>query len=274
MDVVGTQRHALRPHPDLKRFSGIYALAFSAPALYRAAAALAKTAGCDKTTQLSIAYLVFGLTGVLLWWLTARSPLAPSLQTISAPTRHNLPPSLCNPLIIITAISATIATSIIIGPFGKDADILDDTYSLTYRIILAIGAAFIVPITEELGGRWLLYRGLRPATTNQQTGLSRLATATPAIVISGAAFGLFRYMVAGPARMATTAIIGIILAVAYEWSANLAVPIVAHAFINAQARLTVELGPTGQIIGIAIVAAIALPAFVTLLATHPSRPQT
>ena len=271
---MGSRAHALRPQADLKRLGALYALAFSTPALYRGAAELAKAAGCSKTTQLGVAYFAFGLLGGLVWVLATRSSLAQGLKDIATPIRLGLPSLLCNPLIILAAISATIMTSIVIGPFGKDADILDETHSLTYRLILAIGAAVIVPIAEEVGGRWLLYCGLRPASANDRNGLDRFVATAPAILISGAAFGLFHYMVAGPTRMATTAIIGIILAAAYEWSATLVVPIATHMFINAQARLTADLGPTGRTIGIIMLIALALPAFVALARLHPSRAQT
>jgi len=248
----------------------IYAVAFSAPALYRGTGELAKAVGCSPTTQLILAYGAFGLVGLATWWLTLHSKLAPSMHSIVAPHRHGLPALLCNPMLILASVIAIISTSLIIGPFGKDMATLDDGYSATYRISLILGAALVVPAAEELGGRWLLYRGLRPNNANHLNGLKRLAATAPAILISAAAFGLFHYMVAGPTRMATTALVGIIFAISYEWSGTLAVPLATHIFINARAQLTADLGLTsGRTIAIAAVAAFTVPALMGLAQARP-----
>lgn len=242
----------------------IYAFAFLTPAMYRGASAAAEAFGFDAVAQLTVGYITFGVCGLATWALATGSRWAPTLVPITAPGRSGLPSDLRNPIIIILAASAIITTSMVLGPFGKDAAELADSAGLGHRLILAAGAALVVPVTEEIGGRWLLYRGLRPTRANDLAPLQRLRTTAPAALMSGAAFGLFHYMVAGPTRMAITAIVGVILAVSYEWSGTLAVPIAVHIYINANARLTTEFGSAARYIGIVLVLGLALRAFLAL----------
>lgn len=242
----------------------IYALAFLTPATYRGAAEAAGAFGFDAITQLAVGYITFGASGLATWALVTRSRWAPTIVPITAPSKSGLSSDLLNPLIIIVAVSAIITTSIVLGPFGKDATVLAESAGFGHRLILALGAALVVPVTEEIGGRWLLYRGLRPTHANSLAPRQRLRATAPAALMSGAAFGLFHYMVAGPTRMAISAIVGLILAASYEWSGTLSVPIAIHIYINANARLTTEFGSAARYVGIILVLGLALQAFLAL----------
>jgi len=252
----------------------IYALAFLTPAAYRGAAEAARALGFDAITQLTAGYLAYGASGITTWALVTRSRWAPTIAPITPPTSSGLPNDLRNPLVIIVAVSAIITTSIVVGPFGKDATVLAESAGFGHRLILALGAALVVPVTEEIGGRWLLYRGLRPTHASNLAPRQRLRATAPAALMSGAAFGLFHYMVAGPTRMAITAIVGVIFAVSYEWSGTLSVPIAVHIYINANARLTTEFGSNARYVGIILVLGLALQAFLALARMRDSRGAT
>lgn len=242
----------------------IYALAFLAPAMYRGADTAASGLGLNAVTQLTVSYATYGASGLAVWALVARSRWAPTIADITPPASTRFPNGLRDPLIMICAISSVIATSLVVGPFGKDATQLSESAGVGHRVILLVGAALVVPVTEELGGRWLLYRGLRPAHANSLAPLHRLRATAPAVLVSGAAFGLFHYMVAGPTRMAVTAIVGVILVVSYEWSGTLRVPIAIHVYINANAYLSAEFGSGVRYLGVILVLALGLRAFLAL----------
>ena len=203
-----------RPRADTRRTRltvwTIYALAFLTPALYRGAGVAARGLGLNAASELTVSYLTYAASGLATWALVTRSRWAPTIAPITPPTATAFPNALRNPLIIICAICAVITTSLVVGPFGKDATPLAESAGFGHRLVLLVGAVLIVPVAEELGGRWLLYRGLRPAHADSLAPLQRLRATAPAVLISGAAFGLFHYMVAGPTRMAVTAIVGVI----------------------------------------------------------------
>lgn len=176
-----------------------------------------------------------------------------------------LPPGVRNPLLVIVAVSATMATSVVAGPSGKGAEVLSDSAGLGHRLGLRIGAILVVPIVEELLRRWLLYRGLRPVRADDLHPLRRFRLVLPAALVSSVAYGLFHYMVSSPSRMAVTIVAGLILAASYELSGTLAVPIAVHVFINLQGNLSAEFGDGGRIVAIALIVMISLPMFVSLV---------
>jgi len=256
------------------RIWAIYALAFLTPLMYRGSAEAARALGFGAIAQLTVAYLAFAASGLTTWALVTRSPWAPIIAPITPPATPGLPNDLRNPLILLCAVSAVIATGLFVGPFGKDATSLPESASFAYRLILGMGAALVVPVAEELGGRWLLYRGLRPAHANSLAPRQRFRATAPAMLTSGAAFGLFHYMVAGPTRMAITAIVGVILAASYEWSGTLTVPIAVHIYINANARFTTEFGSEARYLGIILVIGLGLRAITALARIRPRRTET
>jgi hypothetical protein len=93
------------------------------------------------------------------------------------------------------------------------------TGSIAYRLVIAVEAVVLAPVVEEMLARGLLYPTLRRSW-------SPLAAAT----ISGALFSLAHgYGIAGFAALLWG---GIVLAVAYERSGTLLVPILVHVINN------------------------------------------
>lgn len=245
----------------------LYAIAFITPVLYRAGADAAQSLNLSPTLQSGIGYGIYAASAALIWIVVSRGLAGISIAPISAPKRHGLAASICDPLLVVVSIAAVFAVAMVVGPFGKDF-VIEPSASATHRLILGIGASVIAPIAEEVGGRWLLYRGLRPPEANGLTGLSRARAVAPALLASSVAFGLYHYLVAGPTRMAVTAIIGLVLAASYEASGKLWVPIAIHIFVNTRASLVAEFDATYRLDVIAIIA-LAIPAATTLIRTRP-----
>jgi len=111
------------------RIWAIYALAFLTPLMYRGSAEAARALGFGAITQLTVAYLAFAASGLTTWALVTRSPWAPIIAPITPPATPGLPNDLRNPLILLCAVSAVIATGLFVGPFGKDATSLPESAS-------------------------------------------------------------------------------------------------------------------------------------------------
>lgn len=248
-----------------RRVLGIYAIAFTTPLLHRAAADAADAVGLGAAVAVTWSYAAYVVVGILVWWLASRSRWAPAMPPISPRRPKVLPQGIWNPLLVIVALSVTVATSVVAGPYGKDAEVLSDSAGLGHRLGLRIGAVLVVPVVEELLHRWLLYRGLRPVCTEDLHPLRRFRLVLPAALASSVAYGLFHYMVSSPSRMVVTAVAGLILATSYELSGTLWVPIAVHVFINLQGNLSAEFADGGRIIAMALIVIIALPMFVSLV---------
>jgi uncharacterized protein len=89
-------------------------------------------------------------------------------------------------------------------------------------------ACVVAPINEELLFRGVIYRGMR-----QRFGRA------PALVVSGLLFGLLHANWAG---FLPLALLGAVLALAYEQSGDIRVPIVAHALFNLNTTIVVLSG--------------------------------
>ena len=245
----------------------LYAIAFTTPVLYRAGPRAARSLNLSPTLQSGIGYGIYAAIAVLIWIAIHRRHAGISIAPIAAPQRHGIAASICDPLLVVVAIAAVFIIALVVGPFGKDF-VIEPSSTATHRVILGIGASIIAPVAEEVSGRWLLYRGLRPPEANGLIGFSRARAVAPALLASSIAFGLYHYLVAGPTRMAVTAIIGLILAASYEASGKLWVPIAVHIFINTRASLITEFDTTYGLDVIAILA-LSIPAATTLIRTRP-----
>ena len=245
----------------------LYAVAFTTPVLYRAGSMTADNLNLSPELQVGTAYAIYASGAVLLWVAVTGRLAGVLIAPISAPRRLGLPSSICDPLLVIVSVAAVFAVAMTAGPFGKDF-VADPSKSPVYRAILGVGASVVAPVAEEVSGRWLLYRGLRPPRANDLRGLTRARAVAPALVLSSLAFGLYHYAVAGPARMAVTALIGLILAASYEASGKLWVPMATHIFINTRASLLAEFDTTYRLDLIAVII-LAIPAFTALVRTRP-----
>lgn len=115
---------------------------------------------------------------------------------------------------------------------GDESDVV-----LTAATVLTVlGGATVVPITEELVFRGVLFQGLRDrrlgAAPRWPGPPTRMTQLWPAIVGSSVLFGVSHYEVATVAGMATLVLFGAVMAVAYEFTGRLWVPIAVHSTYN------------------------------------------
>ncbi len=109
----------------------------------------------------------------------------------------------------------------LIGVFGA----VDSPAVLVAMLLVA---CVVAPINEELLFRGVIFRGLRPRFGRG-----------PALAVSGVLFGLLHANWAG---FLPLALLGAVLALAYERSGDIRVPIVAHALFNLNTTVVVLSG--------------------------------
>lgn len=95
-------------------------------------------------------------------------------------------------------------------------------------LAMLVVACVVAPVNEELLFRGIIYRGVR----------QRLGRA-PALAASGILFGLLHANWAG---FVPLALLGVVLALAYERTGDIRVPILAHALFNLNTTLVVLSG--------------------------------
>ncbi len=130
-------------------------------------------------------------------------------------------------------VTASLLVAALVGLTGSDAVpeqlILDEALSGGARTVLAVVAAVLLaPVAEELLFRGLLHRALR-----------RRRGVLAATLLSSALFAVVHLDVAlsQPLALVGLLLVGIALALAYERTGGLLVPIVAHAAYNGTALL-------------------------------------
>ncbi|MCA9517313.1 MAG: CPBP family intramembrane metalloprotease [Myxococcales bacterium] len=124
----------------------------------------------------------------------------------------------------VTAFAMTTAIFLNLVLFGRPSDaqtaidlVLESGDGGTFGLLL-LAAGLFAPLAEEILFRGFLYRNLRDV-------LGR----TGAVFFSGFVFGAVHL---DPERLVPLAGLGMVLAVLYEWSGALAVPIVVHGLWN------------------------------------------
>jgi membrane protease YdiL (CAAX protease family) len=118
-------------------------------------------------------------------------------------------------------IAAQFLTLFLFGPPSStqsSIDILLGDGSVTTFALLVLGAAVFAPLVEEILFRGFLFRNLR--------GSVGVATA---VVFSGLVFGAVHL---DPERLLPLSALGAMLALLYEWSGSLLVPVIVHGLWN------------------------------------------
>ncbi len=128
---------------------------------------------------------------------------------------------------------------------------------LAYAILYPVAA----PVAEELLFRGVLFKGLRDGL---RSGLGRGAAVLIAAVISGAIFGALHLGGGQDAFIPVLIALGVLLALAYEWSGTIYVPIIIHALNNAIATASSS-DPTQDWVYGVIAAGPVLAVLVTML---------
>lgn len=130
-----------------------------------------------------------------------------------------------------TMLAAALVVALLVRLAGSEAApeqlILDEALAGGVRTALAVLAAVLLaPVAEELLFRGLLYRALR-----------RRRGVAVAAVVSAAVFAVVHLDVAvtQPLALVGLALVGVVLALAYERTGGLLVPVAAHAGYNGAA---------------------------------------
>ena len=173
-----------------------------------------------------------GLGAVLLLLRRRAIPLRAVVGPVR-PLRRNL--GLGAGLGVLAIVGSTIVVSALVALSGSEATpdqvLTGDIAETPTQLLLAITAAVVLaPIAEELLFRGLLHRALR----------GRLAI-VPATMISSVLFAVVHVDVAfsQPLALVGLTLVGVLLAVAYERTGGLVVPIAIHAVHNAVTILAV-----------------------------------
>lgn len=248
---------------DRRWVFAIYAIPFVEPLYFQGTARAAAAMGCVPALSLGLAYVALLIGIAAVWLLVHRLAEVDTIAPLQKP--FGLPAFSVDAFAALLAAVAIFSLPFLVGPFGQDSRSFESSASGVYRTLSRVGLIIVFPIVEEIGGRWLLYRGLRPARANAASGARRLICVAPAVVISGVFFGLGHYLVSSAERLVPTMIMGMLLALAYEVTGRLWVPIVAHVLVNMHGNLVAEFGPVGRFGLIASVAVIAVLAWVALI---------
>ena len=177
--------------------------------------------------------LVFGLTGGLglTAWLVRRRLGLDSVP--STPVRHWL---LVVAAVVLGALAATVF--LVLAPGGSAAD---DDRTVAMMIVAAVGSSTAVPFAEELVYRGLVFQLLRTraigAAGRWPEGGARLRALVPAVAVSSGLFGVSHYEVASAGGIVFLAAVGAVLALVYEFTGRLWVPILIHSALNLAASL-------------------------------------
>jgi membrane protease YdiL (CAAX protease family) len=173
-----------------------------------------------------------GLGAVLLLLRRRAIPLRAVVGPVR-PLRRNL--GIGAGLGVLAIVGSTIVVSALVALSGSEATpdqvLTGDIAETPTQLLLAITAAVVLaPIAEELLFRGLLHRALR----------GRLAI-VPATMISSVLFAVVHVDVAfsQPLALVGLTLVGVLLAVAYERTGGLVVPIAIHAVHNAVTILAV-----------------------------------
>lgn len=183
-------------------------------------------AGGAGLFALVVASQLAGLIVTLLFLRLRRVPVRPLLGVVR-PLGRNL--AIGTGLGVLAVLASTLVVSLLVALTGSEAvpeqvlsgGLMETPIELALAVIAAV---VLAPIAEELLFRGLLHRSLR-------RGLRII----PATALSSVLFAVVHVDVAfsQPLALVGLTLVGVILAVAYERTGSLIVPIVIHAVHNA-----------------------------------------
>lgn len=119
---------------------------------------------------------------------------------------------------------------------------VNDTFFAGRMLYELLGSCLVIPIAEELLFRGVVYKRLKLlfATANQKTGIWNVTTGNwAAIVLSAFLFGLVHFNLV---QFLYAGVLGIVLALSYEKTNCLYVPVLGHIAANTVAVVRAESG--------------------------------
>lgn len=190
------------------------------------ASVLDPEAGGVGLLGLVVASQLAGLVVALLFLRIRHVPLRPLIGPVRPIGRHV---GIGAGLGLLAIVASTLLVSLLVALTGSDAEpeqvLTGGLMESPMEVALAAMAAVVLaPIAEELLFRGLLHRGLR-----------RRLRAVPATALSSVLFAVVHVDVAfsQPLALVGLTLVGVILAIAYERTGSLLVPVVIHAVHNA-----------------------------------------
>lgn len=210
---------------------------------------------------------VLALTAALLVAAWAHWVRSPALRT-AQPNMHWVS------LVMVTtgAFSAAVFTQLVNLDLVASPDASEPAPPL---VLVTISAATLTPLVEELVFRGVIYQTIRAWLVGTRerwpSGPVQLKSLWPAIAVSSLLFGVAHYAVAAPVGIASLVGFGVVMALAYEVTGRLWVPILVHATFN----LGVDLGGHGLATWLGVVPVAAMVVIAALAGLYvPSRSQS
>jgi membrane protease YdiL (CAAX protease family) len=183
-------------------------------------------AGGATLLALVVASQAAGLLAVLVLLRRRGVPLRPLIGRVR-PLRRSL--GVGAGLGLLAIVGSTVIVSILVALSGSEATpdqvLTGDIAETPSQLLLAIAAAVVLaPVAEELLFRGLLHRALRV----------RLRI-VPATLISSVLFAIVHVdvVLSQPIALVGLTLVGVVLALAYERTGSLLVPVMIHAVHNA-----------------------------------------
>ena len=240
-----TSLHVAGPGPGAQRGTGL-GLPFAAIAVYLAGqlglqlvaglvlvatgvldpALLDPQEGGTALLAIVVASQAVGLLAVLLLLRRRTVPLGPLVGPLRPLGRHL---GIGAGLGVATIIASLTVVSVLVGLSGNDAapeqlltgDIIESPLQMLLAVLIAV---VLAPLAEELVFRGLLHRNLR-----------RRMRIVPATLISSVLFALVHVdvVLSQPIALVGLTLAGAVMAIAYERTGSLVVPVVIHAVYNA-----------------------------------------
>lgn len=182
---------------------------------------------------LGIQNTVMALGAILFLFLTAKATKASDFGLRKSPYRWwKVVLAVGLAIGLFAGGSALLAELLGLGEIKEDLpQKLGANESLAGAIVLAGGATIFAPLGEELLMRAVVYRGLRNSFRN--FNWPKFVAILYAAIISGSMFGVLHIGGSNIKFIPVLIFIGIMLALVYEWTKTLFVPIALHSTNNA-----------------------------------------
>lgn len=151
----------------------------------------------------------------------------------------------------------------------------DGSESTPPSVLATLSSATLAPLVEELVFRGVIYQTIRTWLVGGQgrwrSAPIGLRSLWPAVAVSSTLFGLAHYEVATPVEIASLIGFGAVMALAYELTGRLWVPILIHATFN----LGVDLGGRGLADWFGVVPVVGMVVTAALVGLYTStRPRS